>query len=82
MPDTPYHFYVHAHRPAWRLVRAEGAAWPDGAVAADWVFTRARSGADTNPDVKALVDAKGYSLFRLGGTFAEVAADLAKPRQP
>ena len=82
MSPAPYHFYVQAHRPAWRLVRAEGADWQDGAVAADWVFTRARSGADTNPDVKALVDAEGYCLFRLGGTFADVAADLAKPPQP
>jgi hypothetical protein len=41
------------------------------------VFTRARAGADTNADVRAMVDAQGYCLFRLGGTFADVAAELA-----
>jgi hypothetical protein len=77
MPHTPYHFYVHAHLPAWRLVRNGAEAWPLDAVAEDWVFTRARAGADTNADVRAMVDAQGYCLFRLGGTFEDVAAELA-----
>ena len=79
MPRTPYHFYVHAHLPAWRLVRDGTEAWPPDGVAEDWVFTRARAGADTNADVRALVDAQAYCLFRLGGTFEDVASELASP---
>jgi hypothetical protein len=59
------------------LVRNGAAAWPLDAVAEDWVFTRARAGADTNADVRAMVDAQGYCLFRLGGTFEDLAAELA-----
>ena len=77
MPHTPYHFYVHTHLSAWRLVRDGAEAWPSDAVAEDSVFNRARAGADTNVDVRALVDAQGYCLFRLGGTFEELAAERA-----
>ncbi len=80
MPHTPYHFYVHAHLPAWRLVRNGAEAWPSDAVAEDWVFTRARAAGDTNANVRAMVDAQGYCLFRLGGTFENVASELAAPR--
>ena len=45
MSHTPYHFYVHAHLPGWRLARDGAKAWPPDAVAEDWVFMRARAGA-------------------------------------
>ncbi len=73
-----YLFHVHRDIPAWRLVCRDDRAFPDGTTEAEWRFTRARDAADTNPDVRHEVDAQGYSLFRLGGTFADLAAEKAR----
>jgi hypothetical protein len=79
MGDTgsDYLFHVHRHLPAWRLVLRKDGAVPPGCVAGDWRFTRARTAQDTNPDVRHAVDTDGFCLFRLGGRFAEVAAEMA-----
>ncbi len=74
---VPYRFHVHRAAPAWRLVFLSGAQMPPGYVEADWRFTRARSVEDTNPDVRRQCDQQGFSLFKLDGTFADVAADVA-----
>jgi hypothetical protein len=73
-----YLFHVHSLVPAWRLVLRRGAAAPAGAIMADWRFTRDRTGEDVNPDVRREADEKGYCLFKIGGTFADVAADIRK----
>lgn len=52
---------------------AGGAGFPEGAVKADWRFTRIRARADTNPDVARLVDETGYCLFKIGMGFDEIA---------
>lgn len=75
---TEYLFHVHARAPEWRLVLKAGAAPPEGYLAEDWTFTRARGPEDTNPDVRRACDETGFCLFRLGGEFADVAADLAR----
>ncbi len=54
---------------------------PPGYVEGDWRFTRARSVEDTNPDVQRQCDQQGFSLFKLTGTFADVAADAASSAQ-
>lgn len=77
-----YLFHVHRLAPAWRLVLREGAAAPGAYAPADWTFTRAREAADTNPDVRELCDRDGYCLFKIGGEFAELAADLARRGRP
>lgn len=67
-----YRFHVHRTRPDYRLVTADGAAFPVGGDEADWRFTRVRERADTNPDVARLVDETGYCLFRIGLSFDEM----------
>lgn len=73
----PYRFHVHDAVPAWRLVLLAGAKAPPGLIEGDWRFTRARTADDTNPDIRRQCDEQGFSLFKLGGTFADVAADVA-----
>jgi hypothetical protein len=67
-----YRFHVHRAKPAYRLVTADGAGFPDGADPEDWRFTRVRERADTNPDVARLVDETGYCLFKIGMGFDEI----------
>ncbi len=67
-----YRFHVHRTQPAFRLVTADGAGFPGGAVEADWCLTRVRERADTNPDVARLVDETGYCLFKIGMRFDEI----------
>jgi len=81
-PDPcPYRFHVHKAVPAWRLVLLAGAKAPPGLREVDWRFTRARTAGDTNPDIRRHCDDQGFSLFKLGGTFADVAADVAAASQ-
>lgn len=68
-----YRFHVHRAKPAYRLVTADGAGFPDGADSDDWRFTRVRPAADTNPDVARLVDETGFCLFKIGMRFDEIA---------
>lgn len=67
-----YRFYVHRMKPAYRLVTADGAAFPPEGREEDWRFTRVRDRADTNPDVARLVDETGYCLFEIGLTFDDI----------
>lgn len=67
-----YRFHVHRAKPAYRLVTAGGADFPDGADPDDWRLTRSRQRAETNPDVALLVDEPGYCLFKIGLTFNEI----------
>jgi hypothetical protein len=67
-----YRFHVHRTKPAYRLVTAEGAAFPSDGREEDWRFTRVRDRADTNPDVARLVDEAGYCLFKIGLAFNEI----------
>lgn len=68
-----YRFHVHRTKPAYRLVTADGAGFPDGADTEDWRFTLSRQRADTAPDVARLVDETGYCLFKIGLRFDEIA---------
>lgn len=68
-----FRFHVHRTKPAYRLVTAEGAGFPQEARAADWRFTLSRKRADTAPDVARLVDETGYCLFKIGLSFDEMA---------
>lgn len=67
-----YRFHVHRARPAYRLVTADGAGFPEAADPEDWRLTRTRSRADTAPDVARLVDETGYCLFKIGMSFDEI----------
>jgi hypothetical protein len=49
------------------LVVRDDTGMPPETTPEQWRFTRARTGEDTNPDVRREVDEKGWSLFRLGG---------------
>lgn len=76
-PAPVYLFHVHRDVPAWRLVVGAQEPFPQDAVAEDWLFTRARTAADTNPDVLRLVEENGFCLFKIGGTFDDITAALA-----
>ena len=67
-----YRFHVHNAKPAYRLVTADGAGFPEGTDPGDWRFTRVRSRADIAPDVARLVDDTGYCLFKIGMGFDEI----------
>jgi hypothetical protein len=73
-----YLFHVHRTVPRWRLVIREDTGMPAATTAEQWRFTRARTGDDVNPDIRHEVDVKGWSLFRVGGDFADVEADMAQ----
>lgn len=75
-----YLFHVHARAPDWRLVLRKGAPPPDRYDPGDWEFTRERTAEDTNPDVRRACEETGYCLFRIGGTFDDLAADLERRR--
>lgn len=68
-----YRFHVHRTKPAFRLVTADGAGFPDGADPDDWRFTLSRARAQTNPDVAKLVDETGYCPFKIGLDFDQIA---------
>jgi hypothetical protein len=70
-----YRFLVHRRHDAYRLVVREGVAFPAAGDEADWRETRVREAADVNDQVRADVDRDGYSLFRIGLSFADVRAD-------
>lgn len=67
-----FRFHVHRTKPAYRLVTAEGAAFPEEARESDWLFTLTRDRSDTAPDVARLVDETGYCLFKIGLTLGEM----------
>lgn len=67
-----YRFMVHRRHEAFRLVAREGAAFPAEGIEADWRETRVRDEADVNDQVRADVERDGYSLFRIGLTFADL----------
>lgn len=71
-----YLFHVHKRLRKWRLVFAEGAPPPDGCVIDDWVYSRTREHDDTHVDVREQVGTRGFSLFQLGGDFADIAREL------
>jgi hypothetical protein len=72
-----YRFHVHARRPSWRLVTRDDLAFPAEAMPQDWTFTRAREEADVNADVRGEIAQRGYCLFKIGATFADLAAENA-----
>lgn len=67
-----YRFHVHRTKPAYRLVTADVAGFPDGTDPDDWRFTLSRERADTALDVARLVDETGYCLFKIGLDFDEI----------
>ncbi|MBO9709186.1 MAG: hypothetical protein J7521_13350 [Caulobacter sp.] len=68
-----YRFYVHRTKPDWRLVTADGAAFPAQGNPDDWRFTRVRERGDTNSDVARRVDEAGFCLFCIGLSFKDLA---------
>lgn len=77
MSDSPtqYLFHVHKTAPKWRLVIRADVGFPSATTEEEWRFTRARTADDTNAEVREMIDADGYCLFKIGGTFADIAHD-------
>lgn len=73
--ELEYLFHVHKTVPLWRLVISKSTGFPAETTAEEWSFTRARTAEDTNVEVREMIDADGYSLFKVGGTFADVERD-------
>ena len=73
--ELEYLFHVHKTVPIWRLVISKSKGFPAETTAEEWRFTRARTAEDTNVEVREMIDADGYSLFKVGGTFADVERD-------
>jgi hypothetical protein len=75
MSARRYRFFVHRRHPAFRLVVREDRAFPPDGREADWESTRVREAGDVNEQVRAEVDARGFSLFKLGFDFSEIPDD-------
>ena len=73
--ELEYLFHVHKTVPLWRLVISKTKGFPDQTTVEEWRFTRARTADDTNVEVREMIGADGYSLFKVGGTFADVERD-------
>lgn len=73
--DLEYLFHVHKTVPLWRLVIRKSKGFPPETSADEWRFTRGRTAEDTNVEVREMIEADGYSLFKVGGTFADVERD-------
>jgi hypothetical protein len=73
--EAPYRFHVHRGVQGWRLV-LRGDSFPEGLRADEWRFTRARSTEDTAPDTRSEIEARGYSLFRIGYRLEDLAAEI------
>lgn len=71
-----YLFHTHGILPGWRLVVRDDEGMPAATREDQWTITRSRAAADTNPDVRKDVDERGWCLFRLGGEFADIDAEL------
>lgn len=71
-----YLFHVHKTVPLWRLVISKKQGFPSQTTPEEWRFTRGRTAKDTNVEVKDMIEADGYSLFKVGGTFEDVRRDL------
>jgi hypothetical protein len=67
-----YAFHVHRRHPAFRLVTRADRPFPPGGREADWRRTRVREAGDVNDQVRADVERDGYSLFRIGLSFADL----------
>jgi hypothetical protein len=73
-----YRFHVHRTLPAWRLVIGEPGGFPAATSPTQWTFTRTRTAADTNPDVREAVTREGFCLFKIGARFSDLEAELAR----
>ena len=73
--DLEYLFHVHKSVPLWRLVISRTKGFPPETTPEEWRFTRGRTAEDTNVEVREMIAADGYSLFKVGGTFADVEKD-------
>lgn len=51
---------------------------PPQTTADQWELTRARAPEDVNPDVRDQADRQGWSLFKLGGDFTDIDAELER----
>jgi len=70
-----YRFLVLRRHEAFRLVVREDRPFPEGGIEADWRETRVREAEDVNDQVRGDVERDGYSLFRIGLTFADLPAE-------
>ena len=82
MADLEYRFHVHRTVPLWRLVIREDLGFPAETTEAEWRYTRSRTAGDTNAEVCEMIEADGYCLFKVGGSFADVERDRAPPSPP
>lgn len=78
--EFEYLFHVHKTVRRWRLVIRKSKGFPAETTAEEWRFTRARTAEDTNVEVREMIEADGYSLFKVGGTFADVERDRDQSR--
>ena len=78
--ELEYLFHVHKTVPLWRLVISKTKGFPAETSSDEWRFTRARTAEDTNVEVREMIEADGYSLFKVGGTFADVERDREKQK--
>jgi hypothetical protein len=65
-----YQFYVHRRLRAWRMALRSVECVAQLTRMTDWRFSRSRTGENTAPAVRSEIAARGYSLFKIGGSLA------------
>lgn len=70
-----YRFYSHATQPQFRLVLSECDPFPGETTAYQWVHLRDREESDVAAEVRIEIAERGYSLFRVGVSFGDIAAN-------
>jgi len=73
-----YLFHVHRQASRWRLVLRAGDPFPPQTTADQWQHTRGGSAEDTNADVRAEIDRRGYCLFAITADFRELDDELSR----
>ena len=68
----PYRFFRHHTKPDYRMVLKASDPFPAETRETNWDETRTREDDDVNPDVKAEIEQKGYSLFRINLSLNEI----------
>jgi hypothetical protein len=67
-----FDFYVHRSLRCWRMALEASKPAPVLVCMDDWRLSRSRSADNTSPAVRREIAERGYSLFKIGGTYAQL----------
>jgi hypothetical protein len=75
-----FNIYQHVRRPQYRLILREWTTFPAEAYQVDWVHRLLVD--SVGPEVEADIRARGYCLYQIVATFAEVEQGPSRRDKP